>query len=245
MRLIFLKIIEGDGVKINMNKKSQISVIIRCKNEERWIGHAIQSILDKIQKPEIIIIDNFSNDESLNIARSFKHDPLLEQKNNTNYTDIKIFKINNYTPGKSLNYAVKKAKNENILIMSAHCTLNKINIEKHIKDIKKYVCIFGNQNPIFKGKKITKRYIWSHFKNKEMINMFSTSENRFFLHNALCFYKKKILKKYPFDENLQGKEDRYWINNLMKNKKTKFLYDPSLEADHHYTLHGNTWKGIG
>lgn len=229
-----------------MKKKDSISVIIRCKNEERWIGHAIQSVLDKIEKPEIIIVDNNSNDDSLNIARYFKQDPLLDEKNNKNYTDIKIIKIDDYTPGKSLNHAVLKSKNENILILSAHCTLKKINIKKHIEDLKKYVCVFGNQNPIFKGKKITKRYIWSHFENKQIVNMYSKLEKRFFLHNALCFYKKNFLKKNPFDENLQGKEDRYWINKLMKNRKNiNFLYDPSLEADHHYTLDGNTWLGIG
>ena len=26
------------------------SIIIRCKNEERWIGHAIQSVIDNFDK---------------------------------------------------------------------------------------------------------------------------------------------------------------------------------------------------
>ena len=33
-------------------------------------------------------------------------------------------------------------------------------------------------------------------------------------------------------------------NDLVE-KKHKFLYDPKIEADHHYTANGNTWKGIG
>lgn len=228
-----------------MNSKNRFSVILRCKNEERWIGHAIQSILDHITKPEIIIIDNNSNDKSLEIAKYFKQDPLLNDKKNKNYTDIKIINIKNYTPGKSLNIGVKKAKYENILIISSHCVLKKINITKHINDLKKFICIFGNQNPIFEGKKITKRYIWSHFKKEKVVNMYSKLEGRYFMHNALSIFKKSILEKNPFDENLQGKEDRYWINKIMKNKNKKFIYDPELEADHHYTLHGNTWKGIG
>ena len=64
-----------------MNEK--ISVIIRTKNEERFIGHAIQSILDKINKPEIIILDNDSNDQTLQIVRLFSQDKnqqLLFQK---------------------------------------------------------------------------------------------------------------------------------------------------------------------
>ena len=96
---------------------------------------------------------------------------------------------------------------------------------------------------IWNGKKITKRYIWSHFSNKKTKNMFSSLEKRYFLHNALAIYKKHTLKKIPFDENLTSKEDRYWANKIIK-KKMNFIYEPELIAEHQYTIHGNTWKGI-
>ena len=86
--------------------KNKISVIIRVKNEEDWIGHCIQSILDFIEKPEIIIVDDNSNDESIKIASLFLEDPNLD-KQNKNYTKIKFVKINNYTPGKAINLGVK------------------------------------------------------------------------------------------------------------------------------------------
>ena len=35
-------------------KKDKISVVIRTRNEERWIGHVIQSVIDHLDKPEII-----------------------------------------------------------------------------------------------------------------------------------------------------------------------------------------------
>ena len=60
---------------------SDVSVIIRTKNEERWIGHSIQSILDKIYKPEIIIIDNNSTDKTLEIVNHFIQDPILSSNN--------------------------------------------------------------------------------------------------------------------------------------------------------------------
>ena len=41
------------------------------KNEEKYVGYAIQSILDNIYKPEIIILDNNSNDQTLQIVRLF------------------------------------------------------------------------------------------------------------------------------------------------------------------------------
>ena len=49
-----------------------ISVVIRCKNEEHWIGHSIQSVLDSFDEPEIIIVDNNSTDNSMSIVKMFK-----------------------------------------------------------------------------------------------------------------------------------------------------------------------------
>ena len=37
-----------------------VSVVVRCRNEERYIGYAIQSVLDTFDKPEIIVVDNNS-----------------------------------------------------------------------------------------------------------------------------------------------------------------------------------------
>jgi len=130
------------------------------------------------------------------------------------------------------------------MFLSAHCILKKFNENSLINDLKKNVCIFGNQIPVLDGKKIIKRYIWSHFGDKKQKNLYSKLEKRFFLHNALVVYNKSILKKLPFDENLTGKEDRYWANKIVK-KKLNYLYDPSLIAEHQYTANGNTWKGIG
>lgn len=220
-----------------------VSVIIRTKNEARWIGYAIQSVLNSLNKPEIIIVDNNSTDETLEIVRLFTQDKILGDRKNKNYTDIKILDINNYSPGRAINLGVKKAKNKFILILSAHCQIQNINLKKHMKDLKKFACVFGQQIPIFKGKKLAKRYLWSHFEEKTKINMFSKYENRFFMHNACSFFERRCLIKNKFNENLVGKEDRYWANLIIKKNKN-ILYDPQLKALHHYTTNGNTWKGL-
>ena len=226
-----------------VKKLSNFSVIIRTRNEEQWVGHAIQSVLDHLYKPEIIIIDNNSSDKTLEIVNQFAEDPLLNS-DSTKYTKVKIFNINNYSPGRSLNFGVMKSTKKNILIISAHCILKKFSETQILKSLKNYVCVFGNQIPVYRGKKITKRYIWSHFIDEKSLNMFSKLENRYFLHNALAVYRKDTLKKYPFDPNLTGKEDRYWANKIVK-RRMKYLYDPTMIAEHQYTNNGNTWKGIG
>tara|TARA_A100001388_G_C28746496_1_gene489750 strand:- start:942 stop:1634 length:693 start_codon:yes stop_codon:yes gene_type:complete len=219
---------------------NNVSVIIRNKNEESWIGHSIQAVLEFLDSPEIIVVNNKSTDDSMEIVKSFKHDSSLK-KNIRSYGDINILEINEYTPGKALNMATKHASNKYILILSAHSVITKLDSEYIKNKFNEYDCIFGKQIPVLKGKKIKPRYIWSHFLDEEKINMYSSLEDRYFIHNAFCFYTKRILEEIPFDEEIQGKEDRMWANKLIELDK-KYLYTPKIECLHHYTNAGNTWK---
>lgn len=222
----------------------EFSVIMRCKNEERWIGHAIQSVIDFIPKNEIILVDNLSDDRSTEIAKSFRKDPDLNG-NSEHYTDVKIIEINDYTPGAALNLGVQNAKYENLLILSCHCILQKFNVEQLVMAVNNYAAVFGNQIPVYYGKKINKRYLWKHFGDTKVTNMYSSMEERYFLHNAASVYLKETLLNNPFNENIVGKEDRYWANNIIASGQD-ILYDPlNFSVDHHYTQYGNTWKGIG
>lgn len=221
--------------------QDNFSVVIRSRNEEAWIGHAIQSVLDHLERPEIIIIDNNSSDKTLEIVRRFQHDPKLDQDESSNYTDIVIKTIDQYTPGKALNIGIKSAKNKYILVLSSHCVITHLDKESIIKNLNNYNAIFGNQVPIWEGKRILKRYIWSHFSKKEEVNMYSEMEDRYFFHNAFSFFNKDFIASNPFDEYLSSKEDRYWAKDIIS-KGYKILYDPFSSVNHHYTPSGNTWK---
>ena len=229
-------------MSLDKDQSSGLSVIIRARNEERWIGHSIQSVLDFVSFPEIIIINNGSTDRTVEIAKHFQADP--ELVTNRAYTEIKILEIDEYTPGKAINLGASQASNDFIMVLSSHCVLKKFSFEKHKKDLNEHSAIFGNQIPIWEGKKIKKRYLWSHFSEKKSVNMFSEMEDRYFFHNAASIFRKETLLTDPFDENLTGKEDRYWANKIISDGRT-ILYDPDMEVDHHYTDNGNTWKGIG
>ena len=73
-----------------VKKLSDFSVVIRTKNEERWIGYAIQSVLDHLIKPEIIIVDNNSTDKTVEIVKFFSENPSL---NNVENVPIRAFTI--------------------------------------------------------------------------------------------------------------------------------------------------------
>lgn len=223
---------------------TDVSVIIRVKNEERWIGYCIQSVLDSFKNPEIIIVDNNSNDKSMEIVGNFQRDNLLPKtERSKNYANIKVFNIQKYSPGRAINLGVKNSKSPIVLVLSAHCVIQNIDFLKVKQSLKKNVCVFGNQVPIFLGKKIQKRYLWSHFSNKLVKNMFSKLENRHFIHNAFAFYQTQYLRKNKIDENLTGKEDRYYARQIISNKKS-YCYDPDLLVEHHYTPNGKTWIGM-
>ncbi len=211
----------------------KLSIIIRNRNEQDYIGFAIQSCIDFFKTPEIIIVNNNSVDNSIEIVNLFN-----------DRTDIKIINNESYTPGKSINLGVKSASSDYIMILSAHAQIIKLDFEIVKESLEKHSAIFGKQIPIYKGKKITPRYIWNHFGDKQVTNMYSESEKRYFFHNAFSFFKKKTLIESPFDEIHPGKEDRFWVKNLIENNGS-YLYDPRLQINHFYTQAGATWKGIG
>ena len=98
-----------------------LSVIIRNRNEERYIGYAIQSVVDFCgDDVEIIIVDNDSTDDSLRIVNTFDF---------LDITRVNIDK-NEYSPGRSLNIGVKESSNDYLMILSAHCEITKFDFSK-------------------------------------------------------------------------------------------------------------------
>ena len=218
---------------------NKFSVIIRTRNEERHIGYCLQSITDHIGKPQIIIVDNESTDSTIRIINRFE------------YHDIEKYTIkkNDYTPGRALNIGIQKVVNPYTLIMSAHCEITSFDTPQITQKLdgvvdSKMVAIWGKQIPIWDGKKITRRYMWSNFKDGSKMNYFCESEDRYFFHNAFSLFKTDYLKDNLFDERHSSKEDRYWANERI-DRGEKILYDSTIEVNHHYTPNGATWMGTG
>ena len=212
------------------------SVIIRNRNEERYIGYCIQSLVDFLgDNVEIVLVDNESTDDSIRIVNTF------------DYLNIKKVDIskNNYTPGRALNLGLENCTNDYIFVISAHCEVVKLNLNDVINNLDSgYSAIWGKQIPLWNGKKITPRYMWSNFGDKSTVNYFCNNEDRYFLHNGCAFYNKHDLIDYPFGEHHSGKEDRFWVNDMI-GRDNKVVYNPDIVVNHHYTGDGATWLGVG
>tara|TARA_Y100000034_G_scaffold124926_1_gene173768 strand:- start:5335 stop:6021 length:687 start_codon:yes stop_codon:yes gene_type:complete len=224
------------------------SFIIRNRNEARWIGHCIQSLIDFFgDEIEIIIVDNESKDESLQIVRLFM--------NERHKLKIKIVNIphSEYTPGKAINLGFQNLKSPDektiVGIISAHVQI--LNFDKKLASnllgsSEKCFGLTGKQTPIYLGKKIRKAYTWEHFKENSTIENMKELHLKHihFYHNAFSFNKYSVWQENPFDELVSSKEDRYWADELTA-KGYNFYYEPSLACNHHWTPNGATWQGIG
>jgi glycosyltransferase involved in cell wall biosynthesis len=209
------------------------SVIIRNRNEEKYIGHCIQSVIDFLgDDVQIVLVDNESTDNSIRIVNTF------------DYLNIEYLTIgkNLYSPGRSLNMGINKCDGDITIIISAHCEIIKWSKIESWDD--NLGSIWGKQIPIWDGKKVTPRYLWSNFGDEGKVNYWCNSENRYFLHNAFSIFNTEHLKKYSFDERLSGKEDRYWANDQIE-KGYDIVYNPNFIVKHYYTINSATWKGVG
>ena len=124
-----------------MNKINNklVSIIIRTKNEERWIVPCLKSIFSQTYKNfEIIIVDNYSTDKTIEKAKQFKIS--------------KILKIKKFFPGKAINMGIKSSKGDYVVILSAHAIpTNNLWLEKFVKAIEedeKFAGVYGRQEPM-------------------------------------------------------------------------------------------------
>jgi glycosyltransferase involved in cell wall biosynthesis len=64
----------------------KVSVVIPVYNEEEYLEHCLESLMNQEEKPdEIIIVDNNSTDRSMEIARQYPVRIILERQQGTSY----------------------------------------------------------------------------------------------------------------------------------------------------------------
>ncbi len=113
------------------NNFAFVSIIIPCRNEEKFIGKCLDSIITQDfskKKLEVLVVDGMSEDRSREIIEKYSR----------NYIYIKLLENRKkYTPF-ALNIGVREAKGEIIMKMDAHATYAKDYISKCMSYLKKY-----------------------------------------------------------------------------------------------------------
>ena len=196
----------------------KVSIVIPCRNEEKYIETCIESLLSNgypQELIEILVIDGESNDRTIEIVKNL-------QKNNQ---QIKLINNTKRLTPFALNLGVFNASNEYLLIASAHSSFEKNYIQTLIDNIsslknavavggimetkvKKSTAIseaikevlthpFGVGNSIFRiGAKEIKKVDtvpFGLYKTKELVDL--EGYNELLIRNHDMELSKRILKK--------------------------------------------------
>lgn len=160
-----------------------ISVIIPTKNEEVNIGRLLKSLASQsFNKFEVIVVDNYSNDRTLQIAKKYTR------------------KVYRYGPERSAqrNFGLQKAKGKYVLFLDADMQLKKHILKECLEKIKnkKISGIFIDELSIGKN------YL-SRVKNLEK-KIYSGQKE---IEAARFFRTKDVKKIGGYDEQLIAGED--------------------------------------
>lgn len=131
-----------------LKKKPLISVIINCRNGEKFLTICIKSVLNQIYKNwEIIFFDNKSSDNSLNIIKSF-NDPRIKIFVNKNKNFLNLYEARNV--------AISKSKGEYITFIDVDDIWKKNKLLEQVKILNEHSSnkiIFSNFHVLDKKKR--------------------------------------------------------------------------------------------
>lgn len=200
-----------------------VSIIIRTKNEERWIRACLSGVSSQEYKDfEVIIVDNESTDRTLEKAGQF---------------DIrKIVNCREYLPGKALNLGIKEAKGEFLVFLSGHCIPVNNKWLQHLVSAfssPEIAGVYGRQEPMSFSPNSDKRDLALVFGLDRKIQLKDS-----FFHNANSIIRKEIWQKIPFDETATNIEDRIWAQEAQR-ARYKIVYEPHARVYHYHGIHQN------
>lgn len=198
-----------------------VSVVIRTKNERRWIRHCLEMVYRQELAPiEVILVDNGSDDGTVEVARQLGVQTVLT--------------IQDYSPGRALNLGAAKSAGEYIVFLSAHCVPVRTDWLQNLIDpfVDQDVAgVYGRQVPFEFSSPSDKRDLHLAFGPESVRQV----KNPFF-HNANSAVRRSVWAEMPFDEDLTNIEDWMWGNEVIE-KGLALFYSADAEVFHHNGLH--------
>ncbi|MBL8102741.1 MAG: glycosyltransferase family 2 protein [Anaerolineales bacterium] len=202
------------------------SIVIRAYNEEKYIGRLLEGIKRQtVQDVDVILVDSGSTDSTVSIAESFGarivHIPSAE-----------------FTFGRSLNYGIKAAKREFVVIASAHVypvypdwleTLLRPFQDEHV------AITYGKQRGPDFAKFSEQQIFYQWYPNVSNLDQVTA-----FCNNANAAIRKKLWEENKYDESLTGLEDLAWAK-WVKGQGYKIAYAAEAEIIH---IHNETPRGV-
>ena len=202
------------------------SIVIRAYNEEKHIGRLLEGLRQQTLKDvEIILVDSGSTDQTVSIAEAFGarivHIPSAE-----------------FTFGRSLNFGLRKATRELIVIASAHVyPVYPDWLETLLRPFEdeKVALTYGKQRG-----PVTAKYSEQQIYHQWYPDASNPSQTTAFCNNANAAIRKSLWEQNQYDETLTGLEDLAWAKWTQEHDY-KIAYVAEAEIIH---IHNETPRGV-
>jgi hypothetical protein len=209
--------------------KPKVGIIIRARNEERWIASCLKAVFDQsFQDFEVVLVDNRSADGTVVKARRWP---------------VRVITLDNYLPGKSLNEGFQATSADTLVSLSAHCepTGNRW-LENLIAPLREdgVAGVYGRQQPLTFTSPEDKR---------DLLIAFGLDRKRQrrdpFFHNANSAIRRDVWERFPFSEEVTNVEDRLWARTVQANGY-EIVYQPDASVYHYHGIHqrGNASRAV-
>ncbi|MBF0381741.1 MAG: glycosyltransferase family 2 protein [Magnetococcales bacterium] len=199
----------------------EVSIIIRTRNEERWIRHCLRGVFEQDYTDfEVIIVDNQSSDHTVTVAKRF---PIA-----------KVISITKFIPGKAINDGIRVSSGRYIVCLSAHCVpASKSWLSSLLQNFKddKVAGVYGRQLPVSFSTALDKRDLTIVFGLDRRVQI-----KDYFFHNANSMIRRSVWDNTPFDEDVTNIEDRVWGKAVIEDG-LQLVYEPLAPVYHHHGLH--------
>lgn len=201
-----------------------IGVVVRTKNESRWIGRCLAAL--KAQEGvdlDIVVVDNDSSDATVKIVREF---------------GVKLVTINDrdFSHGRSINLGVAETRGDMVALISGHC------IPAHGMWLRRLALpfadaavagVYGRQEPLPDTNDFDKRDLWTAFGVERRVQT-----QDYFFHNANSMIRRDVWDRVAFNEDLSGVEDREWAKRVLE-LGYRVVYEPAAPVYHFHGInHG-------
>ena len=197
-----------------------ISIIVRTKNEERWIGSCLDAIAGQTRKDhEVVLVDNNSTDKTLKKALQY---------------GVTLVTVDQFRPGAAINRGIEAAKGDILVCLSGHCIpVNEYWLENLVRGLEddSVAGVYGRQEPLAFTSDLDKRDLLITFGLDPRVQLKDS-----FFHNANSAFRRSTWQKYPFDEKVRNIEDRVWASQVLQ-AGFKILYEPEASVYHHHGIH--------
>ena len=212
-----------------MDNSKMISIIVPIYNVEKYLDKCLESIVNQTYKNiEIILVNNGSTDNSLNIAEKWKY------RDNR----IKVFSIDNKGVSYARNYGIKVSNGNYIAFIDSDDWIDRDMYETLIEGIIRYNADIAQCSYYVNSKDeqvlIKKDKENLLLNNAEGVKNILTADIFFpAIWNKL--YKREVITEYF--KNLKIAEDRLFNIEVFKNVKSSIYID---ECKYHYYQRNNS-----